>query len=91
MAWTTGQMPQDAILGWARPRTMSRMYGRAANAVSALLRTVSVGFTARLPSRSGPPRGTAPSRHRCRTMHPGHALPPAGRGGGAAGRCRRPR
>jgi hypothetical protein len=43
-------MPQDAILGPARPRTMSRMYGSAAAAVSALLRTVTAAFTVR-PSR----------------------------------------
>jgi len=45
MACTTVQMPQDAILGLARPRTMSRMYGSAAAAVSALLRTVIAAFT----------------------------------------------
>jgi hypothetical protein len=36
MACTTAQMLQDAILGWARPRAISRMYGSAAAAVSAL-------------------------------------------------------
>ena len=54
MACTTVQMLQDAILGWARPRTMSRMYGSAAAAVSALPRTVTaivtvLAFTAPLP------------------------------------------
>src|SRR6266568_3757061 len=45
MACTTVQMLQDAILGWARPRAMSRMYGSAAAAVSALPRTVTAIVT----------------------------------------------
>jgi hypothetical protein len=45
MACTTAQMLQDAILGWARPRPMSRMYGSAAAAVSALPTTVTAIVT----------------------------------------------
>src|ERR1700760_4106184 len=58
MACTTAQMLQDAILGRARPRAMSRMYGNAAAAVSALPTTVTAivtvpAFTMRSPSRRG--------------------------------------
>ena len=45
MACTTAQMLQDAILGWARPRAISRMYGSAAAAVSALPTTVTAIVT----------------------------------------------
>ena len=46
MACTTVQMLQDAILGRARPRAMTRMYGSAAAAVSALPTTVTAAVTA---------------------------------------------
>src|SRR2546430_14571032 len=76
MACTTVQMLQDAILGWARPRAMSRMYGSAAAAVSALPRTVTAVVTALAFT-------AAPSWRR---RH-GHAAAPGGeRRAGGAGR-----
>src|SRR5258707_339489 len=82
MACTTVQMLQDAILGWARPRMMSRMYGSAAAAVSALPRTVTAIVT--VLAFTAPPSWCC--RHGQRAAAPGGERRPgvAGRGDGPA-------